>query len=234
MATSALPSHLQNLKSNADEVNRLIQIHRRLTGSRPGRRRDVEVLNKSSIVLAVACWESFVEDLAQTAFDELARAAEDPQVFPTSVLTLASKGLRADADESQVWALAGDGWKTVLNAHRASILERFTGRLNTPKPKQVDEMFDKLIGLPRLSTSWRWSGTTSANATARLERLVELRGEIAHRVTASRAVRRQHVIDSVNFVGRLAVSSSNRVRQFVIDRTGISPWSRFVYREPWQ
>lgn len=49
------------------------------------------ILNKSGIVLAVSCWEAFVEDLASHAFNWLLEHAKAPTVFPRKVLTLASR-----------------------------------------------------------------------------------------------------------------------------------------------
>ena len=83
-------SHLDNLYSNIKEVNRLLEIHEQVSGTAPGRRRDVEILNKSGIVLLVACWESYIEDLAQLTFDTIYKAATSPDAFPTKVLVLAS------------------------------------------------------------------------------------------------------------------------------------------------
>jgi hypothetical protein len=193
----------------------------------------VEVLNKSAIILLVACWEAYVEDLAATAFDIIAAAATSADVFPSSVLVLASKELRSDPDETKVWQLAGEGWKRVLQGHRTALFDRFIGKLNTPKPALVDDLFLRLLGLQKLSASWRWHGTTSANAAARLISLVALRGEIAHRVTVGRSVRKQDVIDATNLVGRLSAASSNRVSQFLIERTGSAPWKQIEYTEPW-
>ncbi len=61
--------HIQNFRANLADVIRLIQIHRDLSGSERGRRVGVECLNKSAIVLILASWEAFVEDLAESAFD---------------------------------------------------------------------------------------------------------------------------------------------------------------------
>src|SRR5690348_3174204 len=88
------PEHVQRLFANLSEVRRLVQIHAHLTGPKPGRRHDVDILNKSGIVLAVACWEAYVEDLARQAYDAIAAAAATPTVFPMRVLALAGKELR--------------------------------------------------------------------------------------------------------------------------------------------
>jgi HEPN superfamily RiboL-PSP-like protein len=223
------PAHVRNLVSNGDEIYGLIKAHAALTGVGPGRRR-MEVLNKSGIVLLVATWEAYIEDLATAAFSALMTAATKPSVFPKTVLVGASKPLRADLDESKVWELCGDGWKSVLENHRTQILEKHVGKLNTPKPANINELFEKLIGLKNMNSCWGWKGTSVASAGKRLENLVQLRGEIAHRVKASSSVKKAHVLKSSEFISRLAACSSNHVRSHIHSLTGINPWVQVTYR----
>lgn len=223
------PPPASNLTANLQEVLRLVGIHEQVSGTRRGRRRNVEVLNKSGIVLLVACWEAFIEDLADAAFSFLLEKATNPSVFPGPVLVQSTKGLRADKDESKIWALAGNGWRQVLETHRRSVTEQYIGKLNTPKPKQIDELFDKLLGIRSLSATWRWKGVSARNAATRLEDLIVLRGEIAHRVTAGRAVLKRDVRAGVDLIEHLAVCSSNAVRKWLIQRTSKVPWDQIEF-----
>jgi hypothetical protein len=224
IAPSTYPNHVRSLADNMDEVADLVRIHIRVGGTGPGRRHRVEILNRSAIVLLVACWEAFVEDLASESFSALQKGLANPTVFPKKVLALAAKSLRENPDESSIWALAGDGWKTVLATHRVVVLDQFVGKLNTPRPGQVDQMFEKLIGLRNLSSNWKWKGMPNKRALENLEQLVTLRGEISHRVTAGAPVLKKHVADAGELVLHLAVIASNRVRTFIQSRTGAPPW----------
>jgi hypothetical protein len=224
------PAHVVDLISNTEEVFRLFGIHEELSGTGPGRRHKLEILNKSGVVLLVACWEAFVEDLATAAFDVMLAKATSHTVFPSKVLAMAAKPLRESNDEREVWRLADAGWKTVLQNHRASVIKRLVGDLNTPRPTQVDSLFEELIGLRKISTLWHWHGTTATQAAARLNRMVTVRGDIAHRVKASAAVRKQDVNNGALFISRLAAKSSNAVRQHLFDRLGQYPWTRVSYK----
>jgi hypothetical protein len=217
-------SHIANFNSNVAEVLRLLEIHEELTGTGPGRRSQVEILNKSGIVLLVACWEAYVEDLAEIAFEFLFARAKSPDAFPAKVLTLASRELREAADQRRVWELAGDGWRTVLERHHTAVLQANIGTLNTPKPEQIDALFQQLLGLSSLSSAWTWHRTQSTKACARLTALVNLRGDIAHRVRSTRSVKKQDVSRAGVFLDRLAAASSNEVRRFLRSRTGEFPW----------
>ncbi len=221
------PIHFENLNSNLKEVRRLAEIHAKVTGIARGRRHNVAILNKSGIVMIVSCWEAFIEDLASHAFDWLLGHANAPIAFPRRVLTLASRELREDNDHRRVWELADSGWRAVLQRHRDEILRRNVGRLNTPRPKQVDDLFGDLLGLDRLSSTWRWHNVNNPNIKQRLEELVTLRGEIAHRVVASRPVNKRDVEDAADLVGSLSIASSNVVRKFLMSKIAIEPWPEY-------
>ena len=215
---------------NVKEVTRLLEIHTRIAGSSVGRKHDVEVLNKSAVVLLVACWEAFIEDLASSAFVFLLANAADHSTFPDDVLTLASRKLKAAPDNRLVWRLAGAGWRDVLEEHKSELFKEYISKLNTPKPKQVDALFASLLGISSLSSRWSWHTTTSAKACARLTALVELRGSIAHQVAADRPVRKSQVRAYVDLIHRLAIASTNRVAVHLLTRTKQRPWPIYVYK----
>ncbi len=220
---------MESLIQNISEVRRLMQIHEQLGGKTPGRKHKLEVLNKSGIVLLVACWEAFIEDLASTAFDSMLSHAEDHTTFPSDVLTRSSRQLKNAQDERLVWNLAGKGWRTVLAAHKVELFKEYVGKLNTPKPKQIDALFSALIGIDNLSWRWSWKGMSAEAATDKLNRLVELRGSIAHRVAAAKTVHKADVKNHLKFIYRLAVRTSNRTRAFIYAHTKQRPWGRYTY-----
>ncbi len=222
--------HLDTLLDNLKEVERLLEIHTEVSGSDVGAKHEVEVLNKSGIVLLVACWEAFIEDLAESSFELLLRRAKEPTFFPIKVLNIVSKKLRDDKDERRIWDLAGEGWKTVLCNHQNSVIKRYIGTFNTPKPKQIDELFDSLIGLSKISKKWSWHKCKPAQARQRLERLIILRGEIAHRVSVTHSVRKSKVIQATAFIGRLAIASHNAVNASLSSRLGHNPWVEYQYQ----
>ena len=220
---------MAHLIANMKDIDRLLELHREKAGAKPGRKYGMEVLNKSAIVLLTACWEAFIEDLAEAAFVCMISHAAKPDVFPADVLTLASRPLRDHQDKREVWKLAGDGWKAVLKDHRAAVISQYCGKLNTPKPKQVDSLFSSLIGITSVVQQWSWQKMTTASAAATLESLVEIRGGIAHRVSASQAVTKADVIYYRKFVYRIAVITANRVLAYVYAKTKQKPWSHYTY-----
>lgn len=219
-----------NLWKNLDGVHRLLEIHTKMSGKKPGYKHNVEVLNKSAIVLLVACWEAFVEDLAEDAFSILLQRAKKHTVFASRVLADAAKSLKDASDPRDLWKLAGDGWRQVLRSHKAAIFERYTGKLNTPRPAQVDALYESVLGIKSISRTWRWQGMRAQAAVVKLEELIKLRGSIAHRVEASTAVLKKDVRDHIDLVNRIAVRTSNAVRIEVLNATAKEPWPSFSYK----
>lgn len=224
----ARPEHIIQLKGNLAEVDRLLEIHSEIAGATVGRKYKVEVLNRSALVLLVACWEAFVEDLATNAFDFLLKNSDSPDVFSKRVLVAATRELRTDPDESRIWAIAGDNWKRVLAMHRDATLKRYVGKLNTPRPEQVDSLFEELIGLRSLSKEWSWQKNPNADVLERLGHLIKRRGAIAHRVSEGAAVHKAYVRRSAEMIIRTSSISSNRVRDHLKIQTGKLPWRQIT------
>lgn len=220
-----------NLWKNLQEVNRLLEIHARVAGKKRGRKHNVAVLNKSAVVLLVACWEAFIEDLAEDAFSIMLSRAKRHTVFSNRVLAESVKPLKEADNPADLWQLAGDGWRDVLRKHKAALFERHIGKLNTPKPEQVDNLYESLLGIKKVSNTWHWGRTTPDDARDLLEDLVSLRGSIAHRVAASRKVLKKDVRKQTDFINRIAVQTSNAVRQSFLTATGKEPWPQFTYKK---
>jgi len=127
--------------------------------------------------------------------------------------------------------LAGSGWKDVLKNHRKAVLDKHIGKFNTPRPVQVDSLFEHLIGLKKLSGSWYWRAMSAQSVRAKLDRCVALRGDIAHRASSAAAITKAVVQEYSEFVHRVVVKSNNKVRQYLKDITGKTPWSGVGYRQ---
>ena len=199
-------------------------LHQRTTGSHRGRRYGVEILNKSGIVLLTACWEAFVEDTASTAFGYMLRRMDDPKNLPKTVRQQVATWLKSDKHELKVWELAGDGWRDVLQAYRTHIIRSHIGSFHTPKAENIDTLFEALLGLTRISEKWSWRRMSTAKAQASLARFIGLRGEIAHRVKASRPVHKSTVNNYRHLLSRLAARTSNETNKHLKQVVGEFPW----------
>ena len=217
--------HVNALIENVGEVGRLRLFRAPVAKTAPAAVHDHEILHKSSIVLLVACWEAFVEDLVTEALCHLVASSTNHKKIPKNVL----ERISSTHTGMKMWELAGDGWKSVLKDNLKSVLAKTVGVMNTPRTAQVDELFQKTIGLEKLSSNWKWDGFTVEQASSALDDLITLRGSIAHRVTASRKVELNDVKDARSLVYCLAVRSHNTTTEFLKAQVGSTPWKRIKF-----
>ena len=182
------------------------------------------VLNKSAVVLITACFEALVEDVAEQGFDFLLTNASDYKTIPKRVRVYSSKSLRDADDESQVWELAGDGWKKTLRKHKTAMVKRYIGRLHSPTADNVDALYSALLDI-KVSRYWNWPGMSAPRAKEKLRDFVKHRGAIAHRVSAATPTTKAYVEEYKAFAMRLAVITSNCVAARLLRITGKDPWS---------
>jgi len=220
-------SAANKLNENVAEVRQLLTFHQKLSGTGPGRRHEVEILNKSAVVLLVACWEAFVEDICENGLEFAMANSVDHTVFSSHVLERVAS-LHAGP---KAWDLAGDGWKECLRNNLTEVLARTTGLLNTPKTSQVNTLFKKTLGIPELSKSWYWNGRSHTSASEALDDLVTLRGSIAHRLDVDDSVRKDQVKNGIELVFRLSVKTSNKIRTHVHEMVGKHPWASRKFKK---
>ena len=209
---------------NAQDVDRLLQIHADVGGDAKGRRFGLEVLNKSAIILLTAIWEAYCEDVATEALEHLVAKAPSGTALPKELKKRIAAELKADHNDLAMWDLADSGWKARVRARLAALTTERNRRLNTPKTGQIDELFASAIGLTRVSDAWRWKKMSVATAKAKLDKYVALRGSIAHRGAAEAAVKKAQVQDYFRHVKRLVSKTGGRVNSHVKDATGKALW----------
>lgn len=221
------------LRQNMADVDRLLAIHAELTGTERGRRVGVEVLHKSAVVLITVSWEAFVEDLATEGFDFLLDQANTHDAIPSKVRALVAKSLLREMGQNdlKLWDLADTGWKSVLSGYKQSSVVQYAGNLNTPSSDNVDNLFESLVGIRKISSFWYWPGQAVENSRQRLRDYITVRGQIAHRVATNENINKAYVRAYANFVYRLAVKTANRIRNYVNEQVSDYPWDEAAYEE---
>jgi len=221
---------IATLIENTNEVQNLVKAHVRMTGSHPGRRYGVEILNKSGIVMLTACWEAFVEDTASIAYEALIEKSADYRTLPEEVLKKVAKWIKEDRHELKVWSLAGEGWRAVLRDYKVMMLNKYIGPFHNPRAGNIDNLFKDLIGVISVSDKWRWPGMTPQKAKDKLSEYIALRGAIAHRVKASKKVHKRTVIKYAIFINYLAVLTANMTTRYIQSLVGVNPWAHYTYK----
>ncbi len=210
---------------NAGDIERLLELHEEKGGTLPGRRRGLEVLNKSAIILITSFWEAYCEDIAAEGLEHIVQHGTSSTALPKEIKKLVAKELKSDTNDLAVWALCGDGWKDILKNRLKNLQEQRNRRLNTPKTQNVDELFVQAVGLSSVSSSWRWAKKmTVTRAREKLDKLVTLRGEIAHRGIAAKTVTKVQVEDYFDFIKSLVSKTGGAVNAHVRTVTGKDLW----------
>jgi hypothetical protein len=221
---------IEDFGKNMRDVDRLLGIQADWIDDALGERYGIKVLNKSCVVLATACWEALIEDLAREAFEILLKGATSPDWVPGKVKAFSAHSLKNDQDATKIWRLAGAGWRAVLREHRKAVMQKHIGTFNTPRPENIDSLFEHLIGLRSLSSSWKWKGMSVANARRKLGRYIEDRGAIVHRVKTKGSITEAYVRKYRNFIHRLAAESVNCVIRYLGSVLGRRPSGKYEFR----
>jgi hypothetical protein len=175
--------------------------------------------------LITAFWEAYCEDVAAEGLQHIVQHSKTPDSLPDDLRKRVAKELGKDSHELAVWALSGDGWRKVLSSRLERLREERNRRLNSPKSANIDDLFSVALGITRVSDSWKWARKMSPQrARTKLDRYVDLRGAVAHRGKASTNVRRGHVDDYFEFVGRLAGRTDEAVNDHVRKITAKPLW----------
>ncbi|WKE64031.1 MAE_28990/MAE_18760 family HEPN-like nuclease [Gallaecimonas kandeliae] len=213
------------LDENLKDVEGLLDLHTLQGGNAPGRRFGLEVLNKSAIVLITSYWEAYCEDIAEEGLEHIVAHAATADVLPTEIKKIIAKELKAENNEIAVWKLSDDKWRQLLQQRLQTLKESRNRKLNTPKYKNIDDLFESAIGLTNVSGKWVWAKKlTAAKARDKLDKFVELRGEIAHRGKAKTSVKKSQVEDYLDFIKNAAAKTGGAVNTHVKAITGKVLW----------
>jgi len=213
---------------NAEDIERLLEIHATIGGDAKGRRYQLEVLNKSAVVLVTAIWEAYCEDIAAEALDHIIANVPNASALPKELMKRIARDIKAEPNELAMWDLADGGWKTRVKNRLAALTAERNRRLNTPRSENIDQLFSSAIGLLSVSESWSWTNMPTQTAKDKLDKYVSLRGAIAHRGKGGASVKKVNVEEYFEHVKRLVRKTGGKVNSFVRKVTGKSLWARLT------
>jgi HEPN superfamily RiboL-PSP-like protein len=98
-------------------------------------------------------------------------------------------------------------------------------KLNTPKTEQIDDLFNRALGIPKISAGWYWNNMPRERATRKLDDFVTLRGDVAHRGSSANKIHKADVTNYYSHVKLLVGKTGGRVHKTVTTATGKPLWS---------
>jgi len=193
------------------EIRSLLDYFSELQEDQRQDNRNLEVFKRSSTILIVTAWESFVEDILGLHVNHRLNNAKSPTEILKAFNTVADDWYiaimnkhddRPKPNDFTKWA--GDNWKGLIRER----LQLDLTTLNTPKSKNIGELSKRYLGVD-ITQKWNMTRTSAPQVSRRLDQIIELRGEITHRIVnyfeARSGIGQGDLVGNINFVERLAV-----------------------------
>lgn len=185
-----------------DDVSRLLRLHDAETRRERGRpSRQIEVFKRAGVILSVTAWESFFEDTIRGLAERYIETAHSPSEVQTLFNSVAQAWLQESPKPPELAKWTADGWKAFLRRKLDADLQA----LNTPNTANLKTLSKRYVRMD-ITAHWSWQRTSAAAAATRLDKLIRLRGELAHRgpdLFAGASVHRKQVVDAVFLLNKL-------------------------------
>ncbi|MDR6291371.1 hypothetical protein E9232_003897 [Inquilinus ginsengisoli] len=197
----------------------MIEIHEECTGREPGRRHGYDALNRSTVILSVAAWEGFVEELLEGAVGYMARNVRGPSSIPKNVRDMMISFLYErngwsklkDSTKSEIWSLTGNGWRS----NYISFAKSRISSLNTPNHANVKKLYSSVIGVPNCSEFWNYGRWSSERYIEKLEELMNMRHRIAHGSIGKDTVGKTFAKNAISLIEFISEKTDRSVKNHV-------------------
>jgi hypothetical protein len=193
-----------------DDVNRLLRLHDAETKRERGRpSRQVEVFKRAGVILSVTAWESFFEDTIRGCAERHIAAAASPTDAQKLFNSVAQAWLQGSPKPPELAKWTADGWKDLLRRKLDADLQA----LNTPNTENLKALSKRYLKTD-ITAHWFWKRTSAVGAATRLDKLIRLRGELAHRgpeLFRGASVHRKQVVDAVVLLKKLVECTERAV-----------------------
>lgn len=199
---------LERLEARLSDARNLVGFHAKLTGEGPGRRYEVDALNRGAVILSVAAWEAFVEDLALNNARVFGMGLRRSSRMPEAVREPFLVWLHGTTDFSKpsastrdaMWGLTGQGWRRSFRQYSKYRVHR----LGPPSPKNVRSLFRSLLGIEDITESWGYRRWAPAIYCEKLDATLALRHRIAHGSIGNETVGKTKANDAIGLTSSLA------------------------------
>lgn len=183
-----------------------------------------DVLFRSAVVLMVSHWEAYVEDIGSEALAHLIKYAKKADKLPKEIKKLVADDVKAAKNEIEVWSLADDGWRQYLTKRLDALKEARDRSFNTPKAQNTADFLRKTLGIADIRSSWGFENTTVEATAQKLDQLIEIRGQIAHRGRLDQRLDGKFVKDHVAFLSKIVSKTGGAISSHVKHVTSKGLW----------
>lgn len=202
-----------NFKTNIEDIESLLELSLSITNI-----EQKKVIFRSAVVLLIASWEQYIEQLANSSVLVLTNRLRDSSTLPENVkqsianFAISEKRNNLRDFSDSVWLFADKGWK---NAY-FNYCEELTTNFHTASPNNVKDLYWKLLGIRDLARNWCYSGIGSTQCVENLNDLINLRHDIAHgSITRVDEITQDYISENLIFLLTIA----EKTYEAIIDRT---------------
>ena len=203
-------------QKNLETVQRLNESFDTLREARNSKGRGAfDHITRSAVVFLVSAFEVYCEDVLCEGVDLSIKFAGDAVNLPHSVKKNINAYVRNENNHVPPIGLCDEGWRQIYT----NIVRVQAGHLNSPKVKNLKELFDKHLGISNTAVD------TVPNIN-QLDGIIEFRGEIVHQVKTTTYVHIEDVTKHLNTINEIVIGIDMLIREHIKNAYNVkAPWN---------
>jgi RiboL-PSP-HEPN len=195
------------------DIEKIISNYETIKGIGKGK-RSIDHLMRGGLLLLAAAWEVYIEEvLYESAVFVASNVA--PFNLPREIKKTISKSIIRKSAKNEIApfeCIHGDQWKDFY----LDIVSEEIGKLNTPKTQQINDLFNRYLGIDEICSNYR--ETT-------LDDFISFRGEIAHRMKAKEYLKLDIFKGYVKLINHLVEDHDIYLYKYLKGLAGKTPWN---------
>lgn len=189
---------------NIETVTRLKETYYETCSHRGTRGRAAyDHITRSAIIFLASAFEVYVEDVIKECCDQHIIFSQNAVNLPNTVKNTINEYVKVPGNAAPPTDLCDEGWRKVYR----KIAEQKTDRLNTPKKKQIIDLFESLVDIKE-------SDINKIKRINDLDGLIRFRGDIAHRVKADTYVKIDQVSENEDIISNVIQGIDNVIIKY--------------------
>ncbi len=202
-------------QKNLETVQRLNESFDILRAKRNSKGRGAfDHITRSAVVFLVSSFEVYCEDLLCETAELSTELADDALKLPHSVKKTLNAFVRNENNHVPPMNLCDEGWRQIY----INLVRLQAEHLNTPKVKNLKELFEKYIGISSNTID-------SVSHIDKLDEIIEFRGEIVHQVKSTTYVHIEDVKKHLHSINEIVIGLDMMAREYIKNTYNVKvPW----------
>lgn len=203
-------------QKNLETVQRLNESFDTMRAARNSKGKGAfDHITRSAVVFLVSAFEVYCEDILCEGVELSIKFAGDAVKLPHSVKKNISAYVRNENNHVPPMSLCDEGWREVYS----NIVRVQVDHLNSPKVKNLKELFEKILGIDPTSID-------AISNINQLDGIIEFRGEIVHRVKSTTYVHIEIVKEHHNTINQIVIGVDRLIREHIKSTYNVKyPWN---------